>query len=107
MPYPVRPVRYTTYIPVIVTQEGQAQSGYIVDINAYGACLIGVRNLRPDDSIMMRGVVEANAATVRWQANDRLGVYFEKPIPPQYLSMLRWRDEGFRAMSAIAEARVS
>lgn len=106
MPYPDRPSRYPTHIPVIVSHSGEPQTGYIVDINAYGACLTGVRDINEEEPIILRGAVEANVATVRWHSDDRVGVYFERPIPPQYLAMLRLRGNAYRAAATQSETRV-
>lgn len=91
MPFAARPPRYPTHIPVIVTQDALAQSGTIVDINAYGACVEGLSNLGKGDNILLRGAIESSIATVRWHEDDRTGVYFERAIPPQHLAMLRLR----------------
>lgn len=91
MPYSMRPPRYPTHIPVVITSGGFAQSGTIVDINAFGACLEGVEGVTRDDQIVLRGAVESSVATVRWYDDNRSGVYFEHPIPPQQLAMLRLR----------------
>ncbi len=97
MEYPNRPPRYPAHIPVVVSQGGRAQSGFIVDINAYGACLSGVDDLSPDDTIRMRGAIETNTASVRWAHNRRVGVYFDQPVDPQYLAMLRLRSQSYRS----------
>lgn len=105
MTYPNRPARYPTHIPVVVTQDGDPQSGYIVDINAYGACLAGLENISHKQTITLRGAIEANVATIRWHNDDRVGVFFERPIPPQYLAMLRLRGNAFLSAQAGTEIR--
>lgn len=95
MRYPRRPPRYPTHIPVVVSRSGLAQCGTIVDINAYGACLTGIEDVARDDRVHLRGAVETSLATVRWLSNGRAGVYFERPIPPQYLAMLRLRGSAY------------
>ena len=96
MRYPQRPPRYPTYIPVVISQAGIAQTGYIVDLNALGACISGVTNLKEDEAVHLRGAVETSRAAVRWQGNKRVGVYFDRPMPPQYLAMLRLRSQAYR-----------
>ena len=105
MPYPRRAPRYPTHIPVVVSTGGVAQCGTIVDINAFGACLSGIEDVTPDDRVQLRGAVETNVATVRWQADGRAGVYFEQPIPPQYLAMLRLRGSAYLAASIDQQLR--
>lgn len=105
MDYPDRPARYPTHIPVVLTHAGQPQAGYIVDINAHGACLAGVADLQPDQSVTLRGAVETSVASVRWQANNRVGVHFERPLPPQYLAMLRLRGNAYYATPSRPELR--
>ncbi|MEL6640862.1 MAG: PilZ domain-containing protein [Pseudomonadota bacterium] len=103
MDYPQRPPRYPTYIPVVISQSGTAQSGHIVDLNARGACIAGISDLDSEDIIHLRGAVETSRASVRWQNNKRIGVSFERPIPPQYLAMLRLRSQAYRSGNSIPE----
>jgi len=105
MPYASRPPRYPTHIPVVVTKAGKPQSATIVDINAYGACLAGITDLDMEDKITLRGAVSSNFATVRWRDDDRSGVYFERPIPPQHLALLRLRGTTPPIPSNLAEIR--
>lgn len=105
MSYPNRPIRYPTHIPVVVSQNGEPQSGYIVYINAYGACLAGLENISADRNITLRGAIEANVATIRWNEDDRAGVFFDRPIPPQYLALLRLRGIAFQPVSQLSGIR--
>ena len=100
-----RPPRYPTHIPVVVTKGGVAQSGTIVDINAYGACLTGVSDLDRDDQITLRGAVSSSFGSVRWNADDRTGVHFLRPIAPQHLAMLRLRGAAQMAAQPSTEMR--
>lgn len=105
MPYSSRPPRYPTHIPIVVTGAGGPQSGVIVDINAYGACLEGITDVEKDDQVVLRGAVESSLATVRWHEDDRAGVYFERPVEPQHLAMLRLRGVGQSMMPEMERLR--
>ncbi len=107
MNYPNRPPRYPTHIPVIVTQAGSPQTGYIVDINTHGACLSGIAKVAPDEVLHLRGAIETNVASIRWQDNNRVGVYFERPIPPQYLAMLRLRGTAYQVSPPMTDIRAA
>ncbi|MEP1389557.1 MAG: hypothetical protein ABJO29_05815 [Yoonia sp.] len=92
MQYPNRPYRYQTHIPVHVIRPGGPQVAYIVDINEAGACVAGLTGVAVGEAVVLRGSDDANVATVRWAANNRAGVAFDRPIPPKYLNMMRYRD---------------
>lgn len=106
MDYPQRPPRYPAYIPIVISRDGIAQTGYIVDVNSNGACISGIQDLTADDAINLRGAIETNAATVRWTGQRRAGVYFDQPIPPQYLAMLRMRSQAYRSDVPLTQMRL-
>jgi len=91
MIFPDRPPRYATYIPIVVSHRHFRQSATIVDINTWGACISGITGLGPEDRIKLHSAVETNLATVRWQDEARAGVFFDSPVTPEYLAMLRLR----------------
>ncbi len=105
MHYPQRPPRYPTYIPVVISQSGIAQSAYIVDLNSQGACISGAEDLAEDEAVQLRGAIETSVATVRWTDKKRAGVYFDRPIPPQYLAMLRLRSQAYHATPPVTQMR--
>ncbi len=105
MNYPQRPPRYPTYIPVVISQDGTAQSAYIVDLNSQGACISGVEDLSTDETVHLRGAIETSAATVRWTDEKLAGVYFDRPIPPQYLAMLRLRSNVYKGTPPVTQMR--
>ena len=91
MQYQDRPERFPTFIPVVVGNQSRQQCGSIVDINALGAGILGISELKVGDKIQLRGAVETCVATVRWHAGDRCGVSFDAQLPPEHLAMLRMR----------------
>jgi hypothetical protein len=99
MQYPNRPYRYQTHIPVHVIRPGGPQVAYIVDINEAGACVAGLSGVAVGEAVVLRGSDDTNVATVRWAANSRAGVAFDRPIPPTYLNMMRYRDPNMLAPS--------
>ena len=105
MKFSERPPRYPAHIPVVLSHGGETQSAFIVDINMYGAGLTGIQALDRDDVVTLRGATESNVATVRWTEEDRAGIYFDRPIPPQYLAMLRLRSQTYRAAPPIMAMR--
>lgn len=92
MKYPSRPHRYQTHIPVHVIRPGGPQVAYIVDINEAGACVAGLTGVPVGEAVVLRGSDDANVATVKWAANSRTGVVFNRPIQPKYLNIMRYRD---------------
>jgi len=107
MDYPTRPQRYLTKIPVIVTQTDGSHAGCIVDINAFGACIRGISGTTPGDKVHLRGDLDNNIATVRWTATGRIGVYFERLIPPQHVAMLRLKDPAHLILPTGEESRAA
>ena len=94
MTYPERPYRYQTHIPVQVTRPGGPQVAYIVDINEGGACVAGLTDVAVGEAVVLRGAEDEKIATVRWAANNRAGVLFDRPIPAKHLNMMRYRGPG-------------
>lgn len=95
MTYPNRPFRYQTHIPVHIARPGEPQIAYIVDINEGGACVAGISGVTVGEAIMMRDGDETNVATIRWAANNRAGVFFDRPIPTKDLNIMRYRDPAY------------
>lgn len=94
MTYPERPYRYQTHIPVQVARPGGPQVAYIVDINEGGACVAGLTGVAVGEAVVLRSPDDEKIATVRWAANNRAGVLFDRPIPPKYLNLMRYRNPG-------------
>lgn len=94
MTYPSRPYRYQTHIPIQVTRPGGVQVAYIVDINEGGACVAGLTGVNVGEAVVLHGDDDEKIATVRWAANNRAGVLFDRPIPPKHLNMMRYRSPG-------------
>lgn len=92
MAYPPRSHRYQTHIPVQVSRPGGPQVAYIVDISESGACVVGLQGISVGDAVVLRSADNTNVATIRWAANSRVGVTFDRPIPPKYLNIMRYRD---------------
>ena len=91
MTYPDRPYRYQTHIPVQVKRPSGPQVAYIVDINEGGACVAGLKGVAVGDAVILQGDDDDKVATVRWAANNRAGVLFDRPIPAKHLNMMRYR----------------
>jgi len=104
MRYQSRPARYQTHIPVVVTHSNGAQTGCIIDINAFGACIEGVKDMGVGHKVHLRGEIENNIASVRWATDDRIGVYFERVIPPQHVAQLRFQEPAVVYARAVAGA---
>ena len=105
MNYPERAYRYQTHIPVHVTRPGGPQVAYIVDINEGGACVAGLTGVAIGEAVVLRGGGDDHVATVRWAANHRTGVTFERPIPSKDLSIMRYRDLSAPRSNDVSEIR--
>jgi len=95
MKHPLRQFRYQTHIPVQVIRRGGPQAAYIVDIHNSGACVVGLTGVAIGEAVVLRGCRDANVATVKWAANRRSGVVFNRPIKQEHLNTMRHRDPQF------------
>lgn len=92
MTHRIRRYRYQTHIPVQINRPGGPQVAYVIDVNEGGACVTGLSGVSRGDAIVLRGLNKTNVATVRWAANSRMGVSFERQMTPQQLSLMRFSD---------------
>ena len=89
-----RPHRYPTHFPVTVRTATGPQKGTVLDVNAAGARLAGLRNLRRGDKLQLEVLSQRIEATVQWANMNLVGVIFRPQISGRMLDTLRYRRDG-------------
>lgn len=89
-----RPHRYLTQFPVTVQVSAGTQKGTVIDVNATGARIAGLQNLRRGDKLQVEVLSHRIDAIVQWSTLKWVGVQFRPQLGNHMLDTLRYRRDG-------------
>ena len=86
-----RPHRYLTDFPVTVRAANGPQRANVVDVNAYGARLKGLKDINEGDKLQIDILSLKAHGVVRWVGPGQLGIVFRPRLSEHEVDTLRHR----------------
>jgi hypothetical protein len=90
--------RYPTEFPINLRTPAGPQKVTVSDVNATGARLSGIRDIKRGDKLGMNLLSHHVEAVVRWVYNDRAGIVFRPQISEDQVDTLRHRRDARHVM---------